>query len=287
MLRHKMMYALSLIMLITFTSCDVINKIGNQFGQATKKPDSMGNIVRNQPGLRGDQQKQNNTEGDPEQPQYKIITAVYKEKDIKISYPRLENMIENEKMSIINDILKNEAIKIAKDQKQENEKPKMEINYDIKFKGKNLLSVVYTGKSDKEGALYKKNLFYTTNINLKDAIRLTLSDFIILNEGFVEKLKKAEYKPYDSDGQVHKDKVKEEIEKKDLLKELERTDNIREENVSNFYSYIKPDALGISIGVTHSSGDHAEYEIKYDDIKEFIREETKILEEVLNKQSQK
>lgn len=47
-------------------------------------------------------------------------------------------------------------------------------------------------------------------------------------------------------------------------------DNIGTEKQSDVFSYLTADSLGISIGVSHALGDHAEFEIRYEEIKDNI-----------------
>ena len=55
----------------------------------------------------------------------------------------------------------------------------LEINYVIKLKDKNLLSVQYSGMGYSKGAAHPNNLFYTTNINLISGTRIRLADLLI------------------------------------------------------------------------------------------------------------
>jgi hypothetical protein len=54
-----------------------------------------------------------------------------------------------------------------------------------------------------------------------------------------------------------------------------------EENSSNSFSYFTNDSLGISIGVIHVLGDHAEFEIKYEDIKDNMKADHGIWKDLL------
>ncbi|AIQ14925.1 hypothetical protein PDUR_25860 [Paenibacillus durus] len=71
----------------------------------------------------------------------------------------------------------------------------------------------------------------------------------------------------------------------EILKYLDGADSSSE--ISNFtFSYFTKDSLGISLTTLHGAGDHTEFELKYQDIKEFLNTEngvwkefSKILEE--------
>lgn len=53
------------------------------------------------------------------------------------------------------------------------------------------------------------------------------------------------------------------------------------DNTSFLFSYFTNDSLGISIGVIHALGDHAEFEIKYEELKEVIKNENEIWNDLL------
>ena len=59
-------------------------------------------------------------------------------------------------------------------------------------------------------------------------------------------------------------------------------DNIGTEKQSDVFSYFTSDSLGISVSVSHAIGDHAEFEIKYQDLKGNIKTENEIWKDLLH-----
>ena len=57
-------------------------------------------------------------------------------------------------------------------------------------------------------------------------------------------------------------------------------DTIGTENQSDTFSYLTKDSLGISVSVSHAEGDHAEFEIRFSDIKDNIKSENEVWRDI-------
>ncbi|MEC0232632.1 PdaC/SigV domain-containing protein, partial [Paenibacillus alba] len=98
---------------------------------------------------------------------YKIVTDIYTNNNIKIQYPQINNLIDNVKQNKINQIIKDNAYGYLKDFSQEEiNSLSWDINYRITWKSKNLMSIQYSGYSYYEGAAHPVDQFYTTNIDM-------------------------------------------------------------------------------------------------------------------------
>lgn len=193
-----------------------------------------------------------------------ITKESYTDNDIKINYPQIKNLSDSNKQKIVNKIIKNEALKGLNYYSGTNSGLTMEINYDIKLKSANLLSIQYSGIGSVKRVAHPNNLFYTTNIDINKGCRLRLKDIVTIDEHFVEAFKK-DKKALNPEHSSLLDSFSDE----DLIKDFRRADsldNIGTENQSDTFSYLTKDSLGISISVGHAAGDHAEFEIKYRDI---------------------
>lgn len=208
---------------------------------------------------------------------YEITTGSYNDKDvnndkdIKIIYPQITNFSDINTQKTINELIKNEALKILNHFPYK-EKFSLEVNYDIKWKSANLLSIQYSGISYVKGGAYPNHLFYTTNININKGCRIRLKDLVIINEDFVKKFKDGKFIALNP---VHKDILKT-FTSKDWVKDFNNADspgNIDAESYSGTFSYLTKDSLGISVGVPHAIGDHAEFEIHYQDIANNIKDD--------------
>jgi len=199
---------------------------------------------------------------------YDITQSSYVDKGIKIVYPQITGLSDTNKQKKINDLIKKDALKVLDYYKNVGEEVSLDINYDIKLKGTNLLSIQYSGVGNIKGAAYPKNMFYTTNVDMNNVNKVKLADFVNINEDFVKEFKEGKYVAWDTELNSAIELIKEDIKSYNLVNEFKNADSMGEENTSNSFSYFTKDSLGISIGVAHALGDHAEFEIKYQDLKD-------------------
>lgn len=108
---------------------------------------------------------------------------------------------------------------------------------------------------------------------------MKLNDLVSVNSEYIEKFLKSKNP---NPGTEEKTKValeyiKESYSMRDLQKYFSKADLLfdNENSVYIFSCYTK-DSLGISIGVPHAIGDHAEFEIKYKDIVQNIKMENDV-----------
>lgn len=213
---------------------------------------------------------------------YKIIKLNYVDNYIKISYPQITGLSDTNKQKKINDLIKTEALKVLNYYNNIGKEISLDIDYDIKWKGSNLLSIQYSGLGNIKGFAYPNNIFYTSNIDINNINKLGLTDVVNIDENFVEKFKKGRYVPWDTGLKSAIDLIKDDIDSYNLVREFKNADSMGEENTSFSFSYFTEDSLGISIGVAHAIGDHAEFEINYKDIKENIKFESEEWRDFLN-----
>lgn len=213
---------------------------------------------------------------DPNSKVYEIIKANYTSKEIKINYPQIINLNDINKQKKINELIKSEALKVLDYYKNVEKESSLDIDYDIKWKGSNLLSIQYSGEGYIKGAAYPNNIFYTNNIDMNNARKLKLIDIFNIDKNFVEKFKEGKYVAWDTELNSAINLIKNDINSYNLINEFKNADSMGEENTSNSFSFFTKDSLGISINVAHAIGDHAEFEIKYKDIKDNINTKNEI-----------
>jgi hypothetical protein len=200
---------------------------------------------------------------------YEITKESYIDKDVKINYPQITNLTDRAKQEKVNDIIKNEALKGFRYYPMVDNELSLTINYEIKRKSENLLSIQYSGIGYVKNAAHPNNIFYTTNININEGIRLRLKDMVNIDESFVEKFKEAS-KALQSETSGILDEFSNAVLIK-MFSEADSLDNIGTENQSDTFSYLTKDSLGISVSVPHALGDHTEFEINYRDIAQNIK----------------
>ncbi|HBF40095.1 MAG TPA: hypothetical protein DDW50_22665 [Firmicutes bacterium] len=204
---------------------------------------------------------------------YEILKANYQKGNVQIYYPQVIRMKDVHKQEIINRIIQND---VFGDEVQYYEKlgngSDYELDYKIQLEGPNLLSIEYLGYRYEKGTPHPTQIFYTTNINLHQGTRLQLKDVVTIDKAFIEKLKKSRYRPWNSNLDWQSDAYRYalmNLNDEQLIEELNHADDLQ--SGYNTFSYFTQDSLGISLGLPHALGDHAEFEIKYREIARNIK----------------
>lgn len=212
---------------------------------------------------------QNNLEVSPKS-SYKIISEIYdNNKGTKINYPQITDLSDAEKQKGLNEIIKNEALKGNNYYKDVDGDVTIDINYKIVCQEPEFLSIIYSGVGNVSGAAHPSNLFYTTNLDIINTKILSLNDIVDIDDDFVNMFTNGKFKAVNSD---YESEYKSEISMvtfDDWKKRLLTADP--SDKMGSEFSYMTKDSLGISIGVMHALGDHAEFEIKYKDIWKYIK----------------
>jgi hypothetical protein len=226
-----------------------------------------------------EQQLNNSTEDD-----YRVIESNYSKSNdvlkLNIKFPQISGLNDSDKQKKINSTLKDEALKVLKYYEDPYGHVELNINYKIILKDLNILSIQYSGVGYVSNAAHPNNLFYTTNINMKTGDRLRLPDVVNIDEKFADMFLNGTFKAlWPEQSESLKYLTKEQIQKQ--FKEADSLDNINTDKQSDVFSYFTNDSLGISISVSHAIGDHAEFEIKYKDLKDNIKTENEIWKDLL------
>lgn len=203
---------------------------------------------------------------------YQLTKQIYKKQNVTIAYPQIIKLSDTNKQKKINEIIKKDALELLSHYKSPYNEFSVQINYNIKSNTANVLSIQYSGLENFKNTPHPTNLFFTTNININKAKKIKLSDVVTINETLIKKFRNAKY--------VSSSEVSSEL-KKAISLELGRLNNAQlikmfknaETSNSRCFSYLTKDSLGISINVPHPVGDHAEFEIKFNDIKSNVNKE--------------
>lgn len=108
---------------------------------------------------------------------YEIETAAYEEGVVKITYPQLVNMDNQEKQQRINESIKNAVTHVTTDENLSS----YELRYETATKGAGMVSFIFRGTSYYEGAAYPNNMIKTLNIDLNTEKNVRLKDFADLS----------------------------------------------------------------------------------------------------------
>lgn len=210
-------------------------------------------------------QKDDNKDNISDKGQYDITMETYTDKNIKINYPQISNLNDNEKQIRINEMIKSQALDVLENYNDGISDLNLEMDYEIKYQGKDILSIQYIGLSATKGAAYPINEYNTANIDLKNEQLLKLSDVVTINETFVEKFNTGKYVAYNNSLNLESEGA--------LIDALHNFDNnslIESLNKETTNFYYTKDSLIVSIELPHVLGDHMEMEMKYDDLGDLL-----------------
>ena len=223
---------------------------------------------------------------------FEIITKTYVNKNVKMNYPQIINFSDVNKQNQINALIKNDILnKYKKDianllngyyktTKEAEDNLFEDVTYDIKLNNSNFLSILYVEEANITGSMHPSKYVHSININIQNGTILKLKDLININNNFVDKLKNATnrvWTPKTLPGVTSAELNKQLVGiVSDRLSTSQNKDLINEFNSEDYSFYFTEDYFGITIDIAHATGDYAELEIKYNDIKDNIKSENGI-----------
>lgn len=198
---------------------------------------------------------------------FEFNTATYENGELAIHYPQLANMKDKDLEQRINQLIKEDAT-LFLTQYQDSE-ASLEMTFEVNLSEADTFSILYTG--DYNGGMYPTNLVFTTNIDWKKGKKVKLSELFVIDEHFIEALKKSKYLDRENPPEPNLEKEAAVIDylnsfnTQDFIDALKKADHPNpEENPYGIFSYNLNDAVIISIQVPHALGDHAEFELNLD-----------------------
>lgn len=150
----------------------------------------------------------------------------------------------------------------------------LKISYDMKLNNDTYASILYRAAFNSQFAAHPSELVYITNIDKKNSTRLTLPDYVKLDNNFIKNFRT--WKLVSDKGnnpdviQGIKDYLAG-LSDEDLLMGMKASDKIGSGNLYGIFSYLTKDRLGISIGVPNYLGDHVEFEQDYSKLKDYLK----------------
>ncbi len=195
---------------------------------------------------------------------YSVETQSIVEGDITIKYPQIIFLEPNPGQNKVNEMIKEEAGKVMRYYDNSTEGLNLEIDYQIQRQDEEMLSIQYAGVGYVEGAAHPNNLFYTTNVDLQKGNLIRLKDVVEINRDFAEKLIAGKFQMAES-AVATKEEILEDLnmftteELIERFKNADSLDTIGTDKQSVIFSYFTADSIGISVGVSHATGDHAEF----------------------------
>jgi hypothetical protein len=201
-----------------------------------------------------------------EKPDYSINKKTYSKNNssigCSIEYPEISGLEDMTQQNLINDVIKDEAVKVMNYYPNAGGFLNIQISYEIKMQSKELLSICYSGECYEQKAPFPINRFYTTNINILKGDKITLNDCIEIDAGFIDKFVNKDHALNPEQGEALEYFSKDEL--LEYLSHSDNMDNIGSHEESGVFCYLTSDSLGISLFVGHTFRDHMEFEVKYD-----------------------
>ncbi|ADM72359.2 hypothetical protein PPE_04600 [Paenibacillus polymyxa E681] len=220
-----------------------------------------------------------------ERQSYELIQEEYSKNGIVIKYPQIIKLKDIAKQKSLNKILKTDALEGLHDYADSNAGVHVEIDYEIKRQSERFLSVQYTGIRYVKDAAYPSHMFYTTNLDMKQASRIRLRDLVKVEKPFIELIKSGKITAVQPEQQG----LIGDFTKDDLIQLLTNADvtkgSLAEVEMESF-SYFTNDSLGMSVPMAHVVGDHAEYETRFAQIPENIRQNEELWSELSSVEDQ-
>ncbi|URJ60108.1 DUF4163 domain-containing protein [Paenibacillus polymyxa] len=220
-----------------------------------------------------------------ERQSYELIQEEYSKNGIVIKYPQIIKLKDIAKQKSLNKILKADALEGLQNYADSNSGVHVEIDYEIKRQSERFLSVQYTGIRYVKDAAYPSHMFYTTNLDMKQASRIRLRDLVKVEKPFIELIKSGKITAVQPEQQG----LMGDFTKDDLIQLLTNADvtkgSLAKVEMESF-SYFTNDSLGMSVPMAHVVGDHAEYEIRLAQIPENIRQNEELWSELSSVEDQ-
>lgn len=220
-----------------------------------------------------------------ERQSYELIQEEYSKNGIVIKYPQIIKLKDIAKQKSLNKILKADALEGLQNYADSNSGVHVEIDYEIKRQSERFLSVQYTGIRYVKDAAYPSHMFYTTNLDMKQASRIKLRDLVKVEKSFIELIKSGKITAVQPEQQgLIGDFTKDDLIQ--LLTNADVTKGSPAEAEMESFSYLTNDSLGMSVPMAHVVGDHAEYEIRFAQIPENIRQNEELWSELSSVEDQ-
>ena len=295
----RKVFILLVLFSLVLTSC---NKVDNNVNTSKDNKVQEEQTANENNKVQEDEQNLNDTEQDntisddtrPELPDppidkiYYVVDKKYDNYGLHITYPQITNLNDKDKQNKINELIKSEALTALSfygngDGRIGVEDANWEINYKIKLESKNIFSLTFSGMENDKDSHYPINRLYTLNIDMNKCTKLKLSDFVNIDEKFVDKLRKCRVSEPGVNG------IGDRAFKllcnwqstEDFIEYLQGSDSSYKASPYTF-SYLTKDMLVIGTGIQHNLGDRIEIKLKYEDIKDNIKSDNEIWDGILN-----
>jgi len=208
---------------------------------------------------------------------YKLIDTKYEEGAISINYPQILGMKDLNLQDEINSILEKDAIDNIEFFLSDKNLKQYELTYIIHLQSERVFSVQYDRFISSEMESHPQNDSFSTNIDMLNAKRITLTDLIIESDKLFDLLDSGAFQISEYDIIFTKDQAvsileehNEWSEKKSFKNVYQKSDIIEGGLQSELYSYLTNDSLGMIFELALVQGSHMSIEMKYSDLRDVL-----------------
>ncbi|MEQ2467094.1 hypothetical protein [Niallia hominis] len=185
-----------------------------------------------------------------------FMTKHYTKGKIEVEYPEISNG-NSDKLNKINSVIAKDASYIF--EKGSYEGATGEIKYDIPFISDEIVSITYQGLISKRSYAYPTYLFYSINVNIQTGEKVTLGDFVTIDDAFIQEFRQGEIISSSSSEEYNAlKKYISDLSNEELLNSFLKADKI---GSSNVFTYLTDDSIVVILDVIHVLGDFILVEI--------------------------
>lgn len=216
-------------------------------------------------------QSKNNTSTDTSKEVITVTNQSYSpDSRIKVSYPNISGMKDQQLQEQINESIKGFALKEVLEMEKPKYYPKLtayDLNYVMTLNNSNIISIEYKGYRDHEGVAHPSNILLAYNLDLKSNVQYKLDDLF---------KKKMNYRT----GLTEAIKASESYQK--YYEQFPNSlDSVLSSKISMFT--VSDKSLKLYYEVAHVLGDYLEFEIPYDQLMDLIDTENQIWKAISTK----
>jgi len=138
----------------------------------------------------------------------------------------------------------------------------MEIDYEIKLKSKDFVSIVFSGVSYLDGSFHPSRHFYTLNIDLESGKKVRLIDRVVIDDALISSLNRAAQKTLEPD--IYEGYMDQRFgygDENELIKYLTNADTYDAGNHCEEFSYFTSSKVGIVLPIAHAAGSFLQIEV--------------------------
>jgi len=207
-----------------------------------------------------------------------------KENYIDIIYPQLDNMEDKEVQEKINRILMDTAFGSLSIEGYDAQEVEQKVAYEVTWAGDNFLSVKFYTWCYIGRAAHDNNFLQGVNIYIRTGEMLKLTDFFDISYEFVEKFKTraimdSEKYHISPNAYWYVSHYYDDVDLKDILLSADVHTGLFP--ASDYSSYFTDNTVGVSFATVKSAGEYAEIVISYDDVRDDMKADNDMWNELL------